>query len=202
MKLVKTEVLLDKGDFSSTEDWCRICRQIETSIKAVEWPPGSGSFTIHAQSGKKRGQGSGVKPIKDIFISRLKDYGWKIETRLAIATGMQPGPVDATITVADRLFAVEWETGNISSSHRSLNKLALGILRKIFVGGILILPTRELYQYLTDRVGNFRELAPYFELWKSLNCEEGFLGVIAVEHDYASTNVPRIPKGTNGRSLA
>ena len=79
--------------------------------------------------------------------------------------------------------------------------MALGLLKNILIGGILILPTRELYQYLTDRVGNYRELAPYFPLWKSLKVEEGFLGIIAVEHDYTSPDVPRIKKGTNGRAL-
>jgi hypothetical protein len=79
--------------------------------------------------------------------------------------------------------------------------MALGILKGVLIGGILILPTRELYQYLTDRVGNFRELEPYFPMWKALECEEGFLAVIAVEHDRASLDVDRIPKGTNGRHL-
>ncbi len=201
MKLVRMEVLIDEGSFSSSDEWKRIYGQIEESIKAIDWPPGSGSFTIRKQSGKKRGEGSGVKPIKDVFVARLKRFGWDLETELDIATAKTPGPIDATLKVGDRFFAVEWETGNISSSHRALNKMALGILRGILIGGILILPTRELYQYLTDRVGNFRELAPYFPMWKALHCEEGFLAVIAVEHDQTSTDVPRIPKGTNGRAL-
>jgi hypothetical protein len=69
----------------------------------------------------------------------------------------------------------------------------------ILIGGILILPTRELYQYLTDRIGNLPELEAYFPLWRALDVKEGLLGVIAVEHDSASTLVPRIPKGTSGR---
>ncbi|MGA1841038.1 MAG: hypothetical protein ACMUIU_10470 [bacterium] len=51
---------------------------------------------------------------------------------------------DATYIVGDRLFCVEWETGNISSSHRAINKMALGIIRDILIGGILIVPTRNL----------------------------------------------------------
>jgi len=65
----------------------------------------------------------------------------------------------------------------------------------------LILPTRRMYQYLTDRVGNFEELEPYFDLWKALRCDEGLLAIMAVEHDDVSKDVPRIPKGTNGRAL-
>lgn len=201
MKLKTMEILIDKGPFSSSNELKNIYKQIEEAIKAVDWPPGSGSFTIYKQSGKKRGEGSGVKLIKEIFMSKLENYGWKRETRVDIATVKTPGPIDATYKVGGRLFAVEWETGNISSSHRAVNKMALGILKGLLIGGILVLPTRELYQYLTDRVGNFRELAPYFPLWKALKCDEGFLAIIAVEHDNASTDVPRIPKGTNGRHI-
>ena len=201
MKFVKIETLIDKGPFSSSESFKTAFGHIKEAIKAVEWPPGSGSFTIHKQSGKKRGEGSGVKPIKEAFMALLKSNGWDLETPVDIATVKRPGPMDATYKIGNRLFAVEWETGNISSSHRAVNKMALGILKRLLIGGILILPTREFYQYLTDRVGNFRELEPYFPMWKALECEEGFLAIVAVEHDYASIDVPRIPKGTNGRHL-
>lgn len=93
------------------------------------------------------------------------------------------------------------ETGNISSSHRALNKMAVGILKGILVGGVLVLPTRKMYKYLTDRIGNFSEIEPYFPLWESLDVKEGYLAVIAIEHDGVSKNVPRIPKGTDGRAL-
>jgi len=131
----------------------------------------------------------------------LKELGWHLETRIDIATVKRPGPVDATYAVGDRLFCMEWETGNISSSHRAVNKMALGILKGVLIGGALILPTREMYQYLTDRVGNYPELEPYFPLWRSLHVDEGLLLVMAIEHDAVSPDVPRIPKGTDGRAL-
>jgi hypothetical protein len=96
---------------------------------------------------------------------------------------------------------LEWETGNISSSHRALNKIALGILRGIFIGGALVLPTRAMYKYLTDRIGNYDEIEPYFELWKKLPIKKGLLLVIAIEHDSVNGSVPRIPKGTDGRAI-
>ena len=96
---------------------------------------------------------------------------------------------------------MEWETGNISSSHRSMNKLALGILKKVIVAGVVILPTRKMYRYLTDRVGNYAELVPYFDLWKSITVNNGVLAVIAIEHDGELNDAPRIPKGTNGRAI-
>ena len=115
----------------------------------------------------------------------------------------RPGPIDATLPIGDKFFAVEWETGNISSSHRAINKMVTGILSGQLISGILILPSREMYFYLTDRVGNFRELEPYFDVWKqaNYNINEGYLGVIEIEHDDVSNNVPKIAKGTDGRAL-
>jgi hypothetical protein len=204
MKFVTMEVLIDQGNFSKGSEWEDIYSQIQRAIAAIEWPLGSGSFTIHKQSGKKRGEGSGVKVIKEACMAELKRFGWDLETTIDIATVSKPGPIDATCYVKskEKYFALEWETGNISSSHRAVNKMAMGLLKGILIGGVLILPTRDLYQYLTDRVGNFRELAPYFPLWRAININEGFLAVIAVEHDAVSLDVPRIGKGTNGRARA
>ncbi|MDP2643714.1 MAG: hypothetical protein Q8P24_02125 [Desulfobacterales bacterium] len=201
MKIIQSERIIDAGAFSQSADWHKIEEHIFQAIRSIEWPPGSGSFTLLKESGKKRGQGSGVTPIKKACMQKLQSCGWQLETPVDIATVRRPGPMDATYQVKDRLFCVEWETGNISSSHRSVNKMALGIIKKILIGGALILPTREMYQYLTDRIGNFRELSPYFPLWKSLHAEEGLLIVIAIEHDAVSDKTPRIPKGTDGRAL-
>ena len=69
------------------------------------------------------------------------------------------------------------------------------------IGGVLILPTRSMYRYLTDRVGNYAELEPYFPIWRAIPVEEGLLAVFAIEHDAVSRSVARIPKGTDGRAL-
>jgi hypothetical protein len=201
MRIVHVEFLIDAGGFSESPSWKRIRADIFAAIKSIEWPQGSGSFTLHDQPGKKRGEGSGVRPIKEACMLRLQSLGWDLETCLDIATLKSPGRIDATLRVGHRLFCVEWETGNVSSSHRALNKMALGILKKVLIGGILILPTREMYKYLTDRVGNYPEIEPYFPLWSSLGIDEGLLGVIAIEHDAVSKSAPRIPKGTDGRAL-
>lgn len=201
MKIVRIEPIIDAGGFSNSDEWKRISGQITQAIKSVQWPPGSGSFTLYDEPGKKRGEGSGVKPIKDACMNKLQSLGWQLETPVDIATVVRPGPMDATCPVGDRLFCVEWETGNVSSSHRAINKMALGILKRILIGGALIVPTREMYNYLTDRVGNFRELSPYFPLWGALHVDEGLLVVIAIEHDAVSKDVKRIEKGTDGRAL-
>jgi hypothetical protein len=80
--------------------------------------------------------------------------------------------------------------------------MALFLLEGKIAAGTLIVPTRVLYNYLTDRVGNMQELEPYLKLWRSLPCKNGVLEIIAVEHDATSTNVPRIKKMTAGRALA
>ena len=201
MKIMKREPIIDVGPFCRSEEWKRIEGHIYQGIESIEWPLGSGSFTLYDEPGKKRGQGSGVKPIKEACMRKLQSLGWDLETPVDIATVVRPGPMDATLPVGDRLFCLEWETGNISSSHRAINKMALGILKKILIGGVLVVPTRKMYTYLTDRVGNFRELQPYFPLWRALRVEEGLLVVIAIEHDAVSRDVPRIKKGTDGRAL-
>lgn len=166
------------------------------------WPPGSKQFTIYPESGKKRGKGNGVKPIKDGLIKRLLDKGWDKEVRVDLGVVPNPGKFDAVLKSPDhRPVVLEWETGNISSSHRSLNKMALGLHKGRIAAGVLVVPTRKLYAYVTDRVGNIDELAPYLELWRVVPYPEGaVLKIVVIEHDAESLEVPRIPKATDGRS--
>lgn len=101
-----------------------------------------------------------------------------------------------------KLFGVEWETGNISSSHRALNRLLLGNLKHGLIGGALIVPSRDLYKFLTDRIGNFAELTPYLELWKGrAGWSHGVLAIIVIEHDGIDPSAPLIKKGTDGNAL-
>ena len=78
--------------------------------------------------------------------------------------------------------------------------MALGLLSGATVGGLLVVPSRKLYPYLTDRIGNFDELEPYFPLWRATPCKQGVLEIIVIEQDAESQEVPRIPKGTDGRA--
>lgn len=68
------------------------------------------------------------------------------------------------------------------------------------LGSFLVVPSNELKKYLTDRIGNIGELKPYFPLWKNLIGIEGALRIVVVEHDEISFDVPKIPKGTDGRA--
>jgi Restriction endonuclease BamHI len=203
VKIVREESLISCGSFAASAEWNAVRTKLHEAIKAVEWPPGSGSFTIYPQSGKKRGEGNGVTPIKAGLMLDLQKQGWGIEGPAEQGGTSNPGDYDAMLQTKFGPVVVEWETGNISSSHRSLNKMALGIMRGKIAAGILIVPSRELYKYLTDRVGNMRELEPYLDLWKAIPCEHGgVLEIVAIEHDATSMDVPRIKKGTDGRALA
>lgn len=199
MKIVHVERLQEAGSFPISEEWNQISEEIHVAISKVVWPPGSDKFTIYPQSGKKRGEGNGVTPIKLGLIEHLKSLGWVSEGNLNIG-GFKMGGMDIARRTPFGDFCVEWETGNISSSHRALNKMALGMLKKVLIGGVLIVPTRKLYPFLTDRIGNYAELEPYLDLWKAIPIQNGVLEIVAIEHDAESFDVPRIPKGTDGRS--
>ncbi len=201
MKIAHVETLFSRGSFSQSEEWARLRNAVLVAVKNVEWPQGTGKFTIYPESGKKRGEGNGVEPIKNGFIAELKAQDWVNEYALPIAVRKKPGEIDIVYkTSSGSIVAVEWETGNVSSSHRALNKMALGLMKGYLAAAMLIVPTRELAQYLTDRIGNYPELEPYLDLWRSVPCESGVFEIIVIEHDEKSTDVPKIPKGTDGRA--
>lgn len=196
MKIVQEVSLISRGNFEESQEWGVIKNEIRIAIDAIAWPVGASNFTINPTR-----HGNGVKPIKNACMAALHDnFGWQLETKIRFAT-RAAGRVDATKILDNHLFAFEWETGNISSSHRAVNKLVLGILRGIFLGTALVLPGRKLYPYLTDRIGNYEELEPYFDVWRAVNIQEGFLAIFVIEHDALDSSVPTITKGTDGRAL-
>jgi hypothetical protein len=195
MKLMHTEHLINMGNFSQSAEFIKIHQDLIDAIAKVTWPPNADTYTINPTK-----HGNGVTPIKGAFIQHLFENGWYPEYALDLDMDKKPGRLDAVYRVGTKYYAVEWETGNISSSHRALNKLALGLMRKVLIGGTLVLPTRKMYQYLTDRVGNYTELEPYFDIWRSIKCETGVLTVLAIEHDATNNDIPLIPKGTDGRA--
>jgi hypothetical protein len=201
VRIVREETLVSCGDFARSSDWKDARSKLHRAIKNVEWPKGSGKFTIYPESGKKRGKGNGVKPIKDGLMLDLRRKGYTLEGLAVLSSNRRFGCFDAVLKTKYGPAVVEWETGNISSSHRSLNKMALFLLEGKIAAGTLIVPSRELYKYLTDRVGNMQELEPYLPMWKALPCTQGILDIVVVEHDATSKKVPRIKKGTDGRAL-
>lgn len=199
MRVLRTEFLVSSGSFPTSIEFQLVHEDIVTSIEKVKWPAGSDSFAIRPVE-----KGNGVKPIKESCMAHLRSSGWLLEHNMKIVASTKPGRVDAMKDVSDGGgFVLEWETGNISSSHRALNKIAVGMLDGCLIGGCLIVPSRDLYKYLTDRVGNYQELEPYFPLWRSLSAHisNGVLMVVEVEHDCISDEAAFIPKGTDGRAL-
>lgn len=197
MKIPKIRILSPSLETLTNPIYIQAKKQVENAIQQVDWPVGTGTFSVYPESGKKRGQGNGVKPIKDNFIKDLKDQGWL--TELAVISGL--GKVDAVLTSHGKIAVAEWETGNVSSSHRSLNKMAFAIQQQLIIAGFLIVPCRNLAQYLTDRIGNYEELEPYFNFWlNSIASYPGVIVILGIEQDEISFDVPRIPKGTDGRA--
>jgi hypothetical protein len=196
MKIVREVSLISVGDFEESSDWSVVRSEIREAISLIVYPPGTSSFTINPTK-----HGNGVKPIKEACAIALEDkFGWQLETPVNYAT-RSPGKVDATKVIDLQMFALEWETGNISSSHRAINKMVLGLIRGVFVGAALVLPSRKLYPYLIDRIGNYEELEPYFDVWRAVKIDSGFLAIFSIEHDDVDINIPTIVKGTDGRAL-
>lgn len=196
MKIVETIDLFSVGSFSKSSHWTKACQDITRSIEGTDWPHGSHNFTI--RPGKHI---NGVVPIKSPCLKNLKKLGWQTEALPELNPGvLTSGDIDALLQTPQGYVGFEWETGNISSSHRALNKLFLALHDRAIVGGGLVVPSAALYKFLTDRVGNITELRPYFRLWRTLPIADGCLRIYVVEHDSESPRVRKIPKGTDGRA--
>jgi len=178
---------------------------------------------------------NGVRPLRDQFRRRLVSAEWRAEQPMELSeyfgklrkagllTSFVKYPA-ATEIIKDELLnenvgdfdfwfktrngfrtVVEWETGNISSSHRSLNKMCLALMGDLADAAVLIVPSTKLYPHLTDRIGNIRELQPYFYFWRMVGTlsKAGLLCVIEVEHDelFDSKDCREfVPTGSDGNS--
>ena len=195
MKIVHVETVLSCGGYARSIHWAETRAAIHEAVQKCDWPPGSGAFTINPVR-----KGNGVKPVKNEFVKELKRIEWTIEGKAKNILDQRLGDFDAVILGPSGFIVAEWETGNISSSHRSMNKLTMLVADGLISAGVLVVPSRSLYIYLTDRIGNYRELEPYLKLWKSVPCKEGVLEIVVIEQDAESTEVKFIPKGTDGRA--
>jgi len=211
VRIVKSEDIARAGQFPRTALWRRAVADVEAAIAVTDWPFGSGMFSLNPDPGVDR-QGrpdkhpNGVLPIKVPMIAELASRGWLTETLPPLPVGsrgrdvLTTGDLDALLNDGDRYVGFEWETGNVSSSHRAINKLLDGITRGTLQGGILVLAVRETQRYLTDRVGSFEEIAAYFEFWGRYPVPDGALRIYGVSHDRLDSTVPHIPKGKSGRA--
>jgi hypothetical protein len=174
---------------------------------------------------------NGVPAIRSQFFDGMANAGWKTEQIVSLDSylksyreiqplitypSLTPLTEDLNTSVGDFDFAyrtgsgfrtvIEWETGNVSSSHRSMNKLCLALMANLMDAGVLIVPSRALYPHLTDRIGNWREICPYLTLLQvsgdSPMMAKGLLVVTVVEHDeiVRDDSIPYIKQGPDGRS--
>lgn len=228
MKWLRTLILFDRGDVAASEDWRAIHDSYVRSIQSIDHPKGSGTLTLRRKVKLKDGQSNrnGVKYLKHRFLEHLVSVeGWKPESGFDLDKGstaptlrLYPNlvahsePITSTFGKFDFVttapngthVAIEWETGNISSSHRSLNKLVIALNSGKIQVGVLIVPSRNLYEHLTDRIGNIGELSPYLSFWNSIGIgvKHGLLVISIVEHHALTVNkkIPYLGTGKDGRA--
>lgn len=147
-------------------------------------------------------KGNGVKPIKIGVVNNLISLGWSAEAGMELEL-MRAKPLDAYKNFKNLRVGFEWETGNISSSFRALMKLIKGLDEDQLDLGVHVVPSRDFYKYLTDRVGNITELLPYLSVFGKIKLgPKKALVIVVVEQDALDKNAELIPKGLDGMSLA
>jgi len=223
MKWLRTIVLFDQGDVIRSSDWKDLHESYLRAIRSVEHPHGSGSLTLRRRVRKNR---NGVVPLRKQFLTYMLAHdGWQAESNVPLARDRDQAPallypsmekycepITSEFGGFDFMakakhgtrVAIEWETGNISSSHRSMNKLAIALSSGVIEVGVLIVPSRDLYDHLTDRIGNIGELSGYLAAWAKtgIGVERGLLAITVVEHDHLSNNpdLPYLPRGKDGNA--
>lgn len=229
MKWLRTLVLFNQGNVMSSEGWAAVHQSYKRAIETIHHPTGSGSLTLRRKARRQDSSQmdrNGVGYLRSNFLRNMVDVeNWHPEHMVELRRDrVQPhatlypslerhqepitsdfGGFDFLTTTTDGLrVAIEWETGNISSSHRALNKLVIALKHGTIQAGVLILPSKELYVHLTDRIGNISEVSGYLEMWESLRTtvERGLLAVTVVEYDALTDDhsVPYLPTANDGRA--
>ena len=96
VKIVQEVKLINCGKFAKIRrSGRRPGNGFTGAIKKVEWPTGSGKFAIYPESGKKRGMGNGVVPIKAGLMLDLKKQGYRLEVIAALSGNRKFGNSDA-----------------------------------------------------------------------------------------------------------
>lgn len=228
MRVLRTLVLFDQGNITTTSDWQNLHLSYSTSIASIDFPLGSGALTLRRKVRLPNGQTqrNGVGYLRSRFLSHMvQTQGWRNEGIVNLARDRDQSPIrlypsgeeyrepitsdfggfDFVTTAQNGTrIAIEWETGNISSSHRSMNKLAIALAHGLIEVGVLIVPSRNLYEHMTDRIGNIGELSGYLSMWEGLKTTvtRGVLAITVVEHDQLTddVNFPFLPTGNDGRA--
>lgn len=154
MRIIEEIDLVDIDDCKATLDISRATEEIRQAIRALVWPSGADRFNIFPQSGKKSGEGNGVRPIRDAFVLALEEQGWDSEVKFPVITDSTMadfGKMDASKSIFGKPFVAEWETGNISSSHRAMNKMSVGLIEGAYTCRCLSKPLRIPLKSVSER---------------------------------------------------
>jgi Restriction endonuclease BamHI len=207
MRIIQAQDIVSVGRFPASAMWKRAMGDIEAAIATVDWPHGKGTFSLNptpvrTRAGKLSQNCNGVAPIKLPMIAHLERSGWQREVMPPAQPGqlLRKRDLDAMLEHRGKYVAFEWETGNVSSSHRAISKLLDALCRGVIAGGALVVPVRETGRYLTERIGNWEELEPYFKFWSRYPVADGALRIYGIRHDELDTSVEHIPKKTDGRA--
>lgn len=229
MKWLKTMLLFNCGEVAQTADWKRVHESLVRAITGIDFPRGSGTLTLRRKTRIEKSsqwRRNGVGYLRTRFLQGMVEVeGWQQEAQVGIEhlqlqpelllyPGFSPHKENITSGFGDFDFmtetpsglhiAIEWETGNISSSHRSVNKLTIALAAGRIQAGVLILPSRALYEHLTDRIGNIGELSPYLTMWSQLSpmVKKGVLAITVVEQDALTDDkiFPYLTTGNDGRA--
>jgi hypothetical protein len=153
LKIMDVVTLQSCGTYAVSRHWKKTRKQIHDAVKRCERPE---------------------------FVSFLKTKGWAMDRRSRNAFDRALGYFDAVLPGPEKPVVVEWEAGDVSSSHYSMNKLTMFVSSGIISAGVLVVSSRRFYVRSGDRAGNFRELDAYLGLWKSVPCGAGVLELIVV----------------------
>lgn len=228
MKWLRTLIIFDKGNVLSTPSWKTLHESYVRSIRSIEHPVGTGKLCLRCKTKRPDGQWqrNGVGYLRLHFLEHMKNVEmWNPEGSVDLGRNQRQreftlfpsleqhqeeitsnfGGFDFVTTSPEGIrAAIEWETGNISSSHRSMNKLAIALESGIVQVGVLIVPSRDLYEHMTDRIGNIGELSGYLSMWESLKTgvSRGLLAISVVEHDELTENesFPYLSVGNDGNA--
>ena len=153
MKWLRTLVLFDKSNVASSSDWQTLHEAYVRAINRVEHPAGTQRLTLRRKVRLPSGQWdrNGVTPLKQQFLhSMVVDEHWLPEgafdisgprkapdIRLYPELAAHEEPIASEFGAFDFIttapsgthVAIEWETGNISSSHRSKLRNSREVMR-------------------------------------------------------------------------
>src|SRR5437763_348531 len=87
MKIVRTVVVFNQGGLMETAEWARMHDSYTRAVQRIVHPPGQDRFRIRRKIPKPDARGNptkqwirnGVVPIKEQFLARLTEAGWRAE---------------------------------------------------------------------------------------------------------------------------